>query len=400
MSFADLLRFAAGALLGHRLRTGLSLLGMAIGVAAVVVLTALGEGARLYVTQQFSQIGTHLVIVIPGRNETTGLLPGTTGVPNDLTLSDARAIARHVPRVTRVAPLAVATETVAYGERRRQVAVFGTTHEYRLIRQLRPARGEFLPEGEWDRGSAVTVLGAETARELFAGEDPLGRVVRIGGWRMRVIGVMESKGVQLGVDIDDLAMVPVATAMKMFNRSSLFRIILEMRSHRDLEPAKEHVRALITERHGEEDITCITQDAVVSTFSSILGALTLVLAAIAAISLSVAGIGIMNVTLVSVAERTSEIGLLKALGARPRQILAVFLTEAALLSSLGGLLGLLAGAAAIQVMTQLYPQMPMRPPIWAVTAAFTVSLGVGLIFGVWPAKRATRLDPVAALAGR
>ena len=400
MSSGDLLRFASGALLGHRLRTGLSLLGMAIGVAAVVVLTALGEGARLYVTEQFTQIGTNLVIVLPGRNETTGLVPGLTGVPNDLTLSDARAIARQIPRVVRVAPLSVATETVALGERRRQVAIFGTTSEYLAIRQLRVARGEFLPQGEWDRGSAVTVLGSETAHELFGKDDPVGRVVRIGGWRMRVIGVMASKGVQLGVDVDDMALVPVATAMKMFNRTSLFRVVLEMRSHRDLEPAKQRVRALLTERHGEEDVTCVTQDAVVSTFSSILGALTLVLGAIGAISLSVAGVGIMNVTLVSVSERTSEIGLLKAVGARPRQILSVFLTEAALLSLLGGLLGLLVGSLAVQALTHIFPEMPARSPIWAVTAAFGLSIAVGLVFGVWPAKRATRLDPVTALMAR
>ncbi len=400
MSFVDLLRFAAGALFGHRLRTSLSLLGMAIGVAAVVVLTALGEGARLYVTGQFTQIGTNLVIVLPGRNETTGLMPGATGVPNDLTLDDARAIIREVPRVARVAPLAVATETVAHGEKRRQVGIFGTTREYFQIRQLQAERGEFLPAGEWERGSAVTVLGSVTARELFGEDDPLGKVVRIGGWRMRVIGVMASKGVQLGIDVDDMALVPVATAMKMFNRTSLFRIILEMQSHRDLDAAKDHIAALIAERHGEEDVTCVTQDAVVSTFSSILGALTLVLGAIGAISLSVAGLGIMNVTLVSVSERTSEIGLLKALGARPRQILALFLTEAALLSLLGGMLGLAIGAAAVEVMTQIYPQMPARPPVWAVAAAFGVSVGVGLVFGVWPAKRATRLDPVTALAGR
>ena len=400
MTPRDLFGFAAGALWGHRLRTVLSLLGMAIGVSAVVVLTALGEGARLYVTSQFSQIGTNLVIVIPGKNETTGLMPGVTGVPNDLTLSDAQALARQVPAAVRLAPIAVATETVAYGEKRRQVAVFGTTHEYHLIRQLGVRRGEFLPAGEWHRGSAVTVLGPQTARELFGGEDAVGKVVRIGSWRMRVIGVMEEKGLQLGIDIDDMALVPVATAMKMFNRSSLFRVVLEMRSHRDLEPAKESVIRILAERHGEEDVTCITQDAVVSTLSSILGALTLALGAIAAISLSVAGVGIMNVTLVSVSERTAEIGLLKAVGARPRQILSVFLTEAALLSLCGGLLGLLLGAAAVQVLIRVYPALPARPPEWAVVAAFTVSLGVGVIFGVWPARRATRLDPVAALAGK
>ncbi len=399
MSLADLIAFALGALSGHRLRTGLSLVGMAIGVAAVVVLTGLGEGSRLYVVDQFTQIGTNLVIVIPGKNETTGLVPGITGVPNDLTLDDAQALGREVTQAARFAPVAVGTETVSHGERRRQVAVFGTTREYFEIRQLGVERGELFPAGEIKRGSAVTVLGPETARELFGEEDPVNRIVRIGGWRMRVIGVLAPKGLQLGVDLDDLVLVPVQTAMRMLNRSSLFRILVEVRHHSELDAARDAIVALMAERHGEEDITCLTQDAMVSTFSQILAALTLALAAIAAVSLSVAGIGIMNVTLVSVSERTAEIGLLKALGARPRQILAVFLAEATLLATAGGVLGLLAGWAAVRLLVRLYPTLPATTPPWAAAAAFAVSLLVGVVFGILPARRATRLDPVAALAG-
>ncbi len=400
MSLADLLAFALGALGGHRLRTGLSLLGMAIGVAAVVVLTGLGEGARAYVVGQFSQIGTNLVIVIPGRNETTGAFPGVAGVPNDLTLDDAGAIARQVPGVVRLAPVAIGTETVAFGEKRRQVAVLGTTEEFFSIRQLGLVRGEILPPGDLERGSPVAILGPETATELFGAENPLGEVVRIGGWRMRVIGVMDSKGLQVGVNLDDLVLVPVQTAMKMLNRRSLFRILIEARHHGDLDAIRDRVIALMSERHGEEDVTCVTQDAVVSTLSSILGALTLAVAAIAAVSLTVAGVGIMNVVLVSVSERTAEIGLLKALGARSRQILALFLAEAALLSAAGGALGLAVGWGAVRLMIRLYPTLPAQTPPWAAAAAFAVSLVVGLVFGVLPARRATRLDPVAALAGR
>ncbi|MEE8524440.1 MAG: ABC transporter permease [Thermoanaerobaculia bacterium] len=400
MTLTDLLRFALGALGGHRLRTVLSLLGMAIGVASVVVLTGLGEGARTYVVGQFSQIGSNLVIVIPGKNETTGMVPGITGVPNDLTLADAAAIGRQVPGIVRFAPAAVGTETVSFGEKRRQVAVIGTTHEYFKIRQVGVAAGEVLPPGEIGRGSPVTVLGSETARELFGEENPLDQVVRIGGWRMRVVGVLETTGVQLGVNIDDLVLVPVRTAMKMLNRSSLFRILVEVRHHGELETVKERIVALMADRHGEEDITCLTQDAVVSTFSSILGVLTLALVAIATVSLTVAGIGIMNVTLVSVSERTAEIGLLRAVGVRSRQILAVFLAEAALLSTAGGVLGLAIGWLAIQVMVEVYPAMPARSPPWAVAAAFAVSVVAGLVFGILPARRATRLDPIQALAGR
>jgi len=396
----DALVFALHALRGHRLRSGLSLLGVSIGVAAVIALTALGEGARLYVTGQFAAIGSNLLIVLPGRTETTGGMPGFGGVPNDLTLQDVQAIQREIREVVRLAPIAMGTETVAHEERRRQVAVIGTTHELMAIRKLTVASGRYLPAGEMTRGQAVAVLGRTVARELFPGVDPVGQVIRIGDWRMRVIGVTGPRGVQVGLDLDDVVVVPVASAMKMLNRSSLFRIFIETGSHAQMDVARHKLIRLLTERHGEEDITCLSQDAVISGLSGILQALTLALAAIAAISLAVAGVGIMNVMLVSVSERTREVGLLKALGVSPRQILAVFLTEAVLLSTLGGLLGLALGGAAVAALVGLYPDLPARPPLWAVAAALGLAISVGGVFGVLPARRATRLDPVAALSGK
>jgi putative ABC transport system permease protein len=378
----------------------MSLLGVSIGVAAVVALTALGEGARVYVVGQFESIGTNLLIVLPGKTETTGAMPGFGGVPNDLTIGDAEAVVRGIPEIKKGAPVAMGTETVAHGERRRQVALAGTTHEMLDLRRLSLAQGRFLPPLEWDRGSPVAVLGTKLARELFPGENPLGGVVRIGEWRMRVIGILAPRGEQLGLDMDDVVLVPVATAMKMLNRSSLFRIILQVRSPAELDLAKAKVTSLLADRHGEEDITCITQDAVLTAFDSILGALTMALGGIAAISLAVAGVGIMNVMLVSVSERTREVGLLKALGAGRRQILALFLTEAVLISTAGGLLGLALGWAAVGALVAMFPALPATPPPWAVVAALLLSSGVGAAFGVLPARRATRLDPVAALAGR
>jgi putative ABC transport system permease protein len=400
MTLADLFRFALRSLFGHRLRTLLSLLGMAIGVAAVIALTALGEGARRYVIDQFASIGSNLLIVVPGKSETTGI-PGIGAAPNDLTLEDSRAIARQVPEAELVAPLVIGTEAVAHGSRRRQVPIAGTTHEFSEVRKLAVARGEFLPDQELRHGRPVAVLGSKIARELFPGEEPVGKVVRIGGWRMRVIGVLEPRGVQLGMNMDDMVIVPVATGMRMFDRRSLFRIMVQVRGGADLEGAKGRVIRLLTERHdGEEDVTVLTQDAVVSTFSQILGALTLALAAIASISLTVAGIGIMNVMLVSVSERTREVGLLRALGVKRRQVLTVFLTEAAFLSTTGGLLGLATGWAAVRILVGIFPALPASPPTWAVAAALALSVGVGVIFGLLPARRAARLDPVAALAGR
>lgn len=392
--------FAFRALTGHGLRTSLSLLGVMIGVAAVIVLTALTDGARTYVVEQFASLGTNLVVVMPGRTETTGGVPGVTLIPNDLTVDDAQAIAQQVRSVRRVAPVSMGTEEVAFGERRRQVALIGTTADYAEVRQVEMARGEFLPPGDPNRGTPVCVLGHSLARELFVAENPVGRVVRIGGWRMRVIGVLAEQGTKLGLNLDETAYVPVATGMQMLNRASLFRVLVEAHAYADLDIAQAGIRRLMIERHGEEDVTVITQDAVVSTFSAVLNTLTVVLAAIAAISLTVAGIGIMNVMLVSVSERTREIGLLRAVGVHRYQVMAVFLTEAALLSAAGALMGLLLGWALVRLMVSIFPALPAAAPWWAVAAAFGVAVAVGVIFGAMPARRATRLDPVAALAGR
>jgi putative ABC transport system permease protein len=395
MSPSDTLGFALRALSGARLRTLLSLAGMAIGVAAVITLTALGEGARRYVIEQFANIGTNLLIVIPGRTETTGV-PGLGGAPNDLTLEDAEALG-HLRAVAKVAPLVVGTEDVAHAGRSRQVAVVGATAEFLEVRKLEMGHGQFLPPGDLGRGRPAAVLGHKVARELFAGAEPVGQVVRVGGWRMRVLGVLATKGTQLGMDLDEVVIVPVATAMRLFDRRSLFRVMVEVRAHADLGIAKRQVLDLLAARHGERDVTVLTQDAVVATFSQILGVLTLALGAIAAISLTVAGIGIMNVMLVSVSERTREVGLLRAVGVARGQVLAVFLAEAALLSAAGGLLGLLLGFAAVRLLVQLFPALPAAPPLWAVAASIVLSLGVGLLFGLLPARRAARLDPVVAL---
>jgi putative ABC transport system permease protein len=396
----DVVGFAFTALSRHRRRSLLSILGMTVGVAAVVVLTALGEGARRYVMDEFSSLGSSLLIVIPGKNETTGAFPGVTGVPHDLTLDDARAIQRGVRKASVVVPILLANETVSHLERRRQVLVLGATHEYLEARELHLATGQFLPKEEMDRGSPVAVLGAKVADELFPNENPLGRVVRIGDWRMRAIGVLERTGHQIGVNIDDIVIIPVASAMRLFDRSSLFRILIKLGAHVDLEQAKRRTLEIITERHGEEDVTCITQESVVESLSKILNTLTLAVAGIGAISLAVAGLGVMNLMLVSVSERTQEVGLMKAIGAARRQILALFLTEAVLLAVTGAAVGLALGFVLVRIFVAFYPSFPASPPLWAVAAVFLVALLVGAVFGVLPARRATDLDPVAALAGR
>jgi len=396
----DVIAFAVGALRGHRLRTALSVAGVAVGIAAVVALTALGEGARRYVVQEFMSLGTNLLIVLPGKVETSGMVPFVGGTTHDLTIEDYRAIATRLPVVSVAAPLATGTESVSHAGRSRSVAILGTTSELQRVRRLRLGSGRFLSAGDPEQGGSEVVLGVKVARELFGASNPLGKVVRIGLWRFRVVGVIEPRGRSLGFDLDDVVFIPVATAMRMFNRSSLFRIIVEVHAADDLEAGKQEVLRLLEKRHRAEDVTVITQDAVVSTFSQIMAVLTLALVAIASVSLTVAGIGIMNVMLVAVAERRQEIGLLKALGAGTGQVLWVFITEAAVLSTIGGVVGLAAGWAAVRVFVKIYPAFPASPPPWAIGASLAVATVVGLVFGVLPARRAARLDPVLALVKR
>ena len=398
----DLLRFARDAATGNPLRTALLVLAMSIGVAAVVVLTALGDGARRYVVDQFSSLGTNLVIVLPGRSETGGFNPGNaiTSTPRDLTIDDAESLQR-ARSVRRVAPLAVGTSEISYGGRLREVMVAGTTSNYIDVRTLKLAQGRFLSAGDWRRGASEAVIGAKIRDELFGVEPALGKLVRVGDRRFRVVGIMASTGQGLGMNTDEIVLIPVALAQAMFNSNTLFRILVEANSREAIEPAKAQVAEILKVRHeGEEDVTVITQDAVLATFDKLLGALTLAVAGIAAISLAVAGILVMNVMLVSVTQRTAEIGLLKALGATGATIRTAFLTEAAMLSLGGALLGYLLGQAGAFVLRQLYPAFPAYPPDWAVLAGLGTALATGILFGVLPARRAARLDPVQSLAKR
>ena len=401
MRIRDTIHFAISALTGFRLRSLLMLLAMAIGVGSVVVLTSLGEGARRYVTNQFSSLGTNLLIVLPGRVETTGGVPPMTGeTPRDLTIDDSQALLRS-RAVKDVAPIVVGSASVSRQGKDREVTIIGTSSSYRRMRQLVMHRGRFLPEGDISRSVPVCVLGKTLARELFGNEDPIGQWVRIGESRFRVHGVLESFGISLGFDMDDIALIPVASAQSLFNTFSLFRTIVEARERDLLPTAKAALLKIIKERHeGEEDVTIISQDAILATFDRIFLALTLTVSGIAAISLVVAGVLVMNVMLVAVSQRTAEIGLLKALGASKNRIVALFLTEAAFLSMIGGLIGIGVGLLSNFGLTKVFTDLPISAPNWVLLAAMLVALGTGMIFGFLPARKASRLDPVVALSRR
>ena len=398
----DLIRFALGAATGNPLRAALLVLAMAIGVAAVVVLTALGDGARRYVMNEFAALGSNLVIVLPGRSQTGGFNPGNavTSTPRDLTVDDAQALLR-ASAVSRVAPLAIGTSEISAGGRLREVIVAGTTSQYLELRHMALAQGRFLASGDWRRGANEAVIGAKVRDELFGNALSLGQLVRVGDRRVRVVGVLAASGQGLSLNTDELVFVPVSLAQAMFNSGTLFRILVEAHGRESVAAAKALVTDIIRERHeGEQDVTVITQDAVLSTFDRLLGALTLGVAGIGAISLAVAGILVMNVMLVSVSQRTSEIGLLKALGATGGAIRMLFLAEASMLSLAGALVGFALGQLGAALIRQLYPAFPAYPPDWAVLAGLATALVTGVLFGVLPARRAARLDPVQALSKR
>ncbi len=402
MKLTDTLLFASGSLRGSPTRTLLMILAMSIGVASVVVLTALGEGARRYVVNQFASLGTNLVIVLPGRTETAGLGPGMLlgQIPREISLDDAQAITASLA-VKRIAPLTVGSATLSRDALNRDVVVLGSTSDLLEVRHMSIGIGKFLPTGDIHESASVCVLGNQMKQELFGNEQAVGQWVRLGDRRFRVIGVLSQQGESMGMRTDELVIIPVASAHQLFNTSGLFRILIEAKNRDFIEQAKRDAEAILFQRHaGEKDVTVITQDAVLATFDRILTALTMAVGGIAAISLAVAGVLIMNVMLIAVAQRVKEIGLLKALGAPPKQIRALFFAEAALLSSIGSIAGLVLGYVGSTIIGHIYPSLPVSPPWWAVIAACGTALGTGILFSVWPARRAARLDPVAALAGR
>jgi putative ABC transport system permease protein len=401
MTLRDALQFSLDAVTGFRLRSLLTLLAMSIGVAAVVVLTALGDGARRYVVSEFQQLGTHLLIVFAGRNETVGGLPPILSeTPRDLTIADAQALYRS-SAIRRVAPLNIGSISVNWNGRERESPILGTTSEFLELRGVRLASGKFLPAGDPERQTQVCVIGGTVRDELFGPAPALGEWVKLGDRRYQVIGVLASRGRSLGFDMDQVVIIPIASAQSLFNTFSLFRILVEAKSYEATASAERAIVEIIKQRHdGEDDVTVLTQAALSKTFDSILGALTMALAGIAAISLGVAGILIMNVMLVSVTERTGEIGLLKALGATRRRILELFLLEATILSVLGALAGLAFGYFGSWVLGRIFPALSIVPPSWAVVAALATALATGIVFGVLPARRAAILDPVFALAKR
>ena len=397
MLFADALQLALRAVTAQRLRSFLTLLGIAVGIAAVILLTSIGEGIHRFVLGEFTQFGTNVITVTPGKTKTGGHPP--SGLPSSarpLSVDDARALER-LPNVVAVTPNARGNAEVEANGRTRRTLVYGVNANLPQVFRSTVQSGQFLPADDESSARAFVVLGSKLRKELFGSENPLGQRLRIGGLHFRVIGVMAPKGQFLGIDLDDTAFIPAARAQELFNRAGVDEINIAAVEGVPSALVAAAIKERMLARHGREDFTIITQEEMLKTLSNILNVLTMAVGALGGISLLVGGVGIVTIMTIAVAERTGEIGLLVALGAPRRTVLLLFLGEAVALSALGGLLGLLLGIGLAQAIHFAVPALPVHTPFSFVLLAEAVAVAIGLAAGVLPARRAARLDPVEAL---
>ncbi len=399
MRLIDLVRYTFLALRRQRFRSVMLLIAVGLGVGAVVVLTALGEGARGYVMGEFAFLGKDTIVMFPGRKETTGGMPPFTGTAaRAITLEEVEVLQRTVPGVTSLAPIVIGNGPVSYGSRERESIVVGTTAAFFAIRQLEVGQGSTLPNLALSEGKQVAVIGHKLKTELFDNRRAIGQWLRLRDYRFRVVGVLTGTGDSFGTDLSEAIFVPVASAQSVFNMHGLFRVMMKVRENYAIDEVKSQVSNRMQELHeGEQDVTIVSPDAMLSTFDDLLQVLTLGVAGIAAIGLVVAGILVMNVTLMSVKQRTAEIGLLKAVGAPAAQVRTLFLAEAALIAIAGALLGMLVGRLLVAAGRQLYPSIPFATPSWAMWAALGLAVCTALLFAWLPAQQAARMEPVDAL---
>lgn len=396
MQFADLIRLTTSSFLAYRMRSFLTGLGIAIGITAVILLTSIGEGLHQFVLAEFSQFGTNIITVQPGKTQTQGGSVGIFGSVRALTLEDADAL-RQLPYVEAINPALMGNAELRANGKTRRTTVFGEGHDFASTFTMRVQSGSFWNDDDNEQARAQVVLGARVRQELFGGQNPLGEYLRIGGQRYRVIGVMEPKGQILGLDMDDAVFVPAARAMELFNRAGLMEIHVSYRAGTDAATVARIVTARLKDRHGREDFSLVSQEQALEVLGSVLDVITFAIGALGGISLLVGGVGILTIMTMAVTERTAEIGLLRALGAREGQVLTLFLGEAILLSALGGAVGLALGTGIAQGLHGLLPSLPVHTPWLFALLAELSAVVIGLVAGVAPARRAARLDPVAAL---
>lgn len=392
----DFVRFTVRSIVAHRLRSSLTALGIGIGVTAVVLLTSIGQGINRYVVDQFTQFGTTTLSVQPGKTNTLGVSPGVLNSVRPLTLRDARALQR-APYVVHSVPAVSGTATVEAGPRERTANVFAVGPDFDLAFKFEVSEGRFLPQDDLERPRAFAVLGAKLYTELYGSQNALGTRIRVGGERYRVVGVMEPKGETVGVNLDDTVYIPAQRGLGLFGRDGLQEIDVLYRPGAPVDEVVAGIRRLLLARHGGEDFTIITQQQMLDILGSIINVLTLGVAAIGGISLLVGGVGIFTIMTIAVRERTQEIGLLRAVGARKTAIARLFVGEAMLLAALGGVGGLALGLAISALIGWTVPALPTQFSPLYVGLSEAIAVGIGLIAGVLPARHAAALEPLDAL---
>jgi putative ABC transport system permease protein len=403
VNLLESLNMAAKTLVANKLRSGLTMLGIVIGNASVIAMIGIGEGTQILASDQFKSLGPNTLFILPGSPKAQNIRTG--GSPPTLVLSDARAIARQVPSVSGVAPSLQSSQVVTYQNITTTSIIHGTTPEFTSVRDFDVDKGRFIKDADVRGQALIAVLGTDIAQRLFGNKNPIGEQIRINKLSVEVVGVMESKGSSFGTNQDDTIFVPITTmSRRVIGRSSPFGMRLSFisvtaKNAESLDAAEFQITNLLRQRHkivGEDDFTVRNQKDALQIVNTITGALTLLLAAIAGISLLVGGIGVMNIMLVSVTERTQEIGLRKAIGATQQDILLQFTIEAVILSVVGGLIGTGLGIGATTLIGTFTPLKATISPV-AIVLAVGVSGGIGLFFGVVPARQAAKLDPIEAL---
>ncbi|MFO1076133.1 MAG: ABC transporter permease [Planctomycetota bacterium] len=396
MKGRDRIEFAWSAVKSQPLRSSLTALGIAVGIAAVVLLTSLGQGLQRYVLAEFTQFGTNLIAINPGRKTTFGVSGSMINSVRPLSLGDAEALAT-LPHVTAITAMVMGNAEIEAGGRGRRAMAIGTSPNMPEVWRFQVGQGRFLPPDDQSGARPFAVLGAKLRRELFGDRSPLGELVRIGGARFRVVGVMAEKGQFLGLDLDDAIYVPVARGLELFDRDGLMEIDLLIDDKESTDAVTRAARDVLIARHGDEDCTIIAQQQMLDVLGSVLQVLTFAVGALGGISLVVGGVGILTIMTIALGERVGEIGLLRALGATRSQLRWLFLGEAAALAAIGGTAGLLFGVAAVSLLHVFVPALPVAVTLWQALLAEGVSLAIGLGAGVLPAVRAARLDPIEAL---
>lgn len=402
MKFTDSLKMATTTLLANKMRSSLTMLGIIIGNASVIAMIGIGQGAQKLASDQFESLGANVLFVVPGSRESRRT---TFDNPKTLVLSDAEAIATQVPSVNGVSPSINSRLLITVGNQNNNALVIGTTPEFLTVRSFEIEEGRFINDNDLKRNLKVVVIGSDIVEQFFPNQNPLGKSLKIKNINFEVIGVMASKGSFLGTNQDETLYIPLTTmANQVVGKTSQYGtelsfINVSAKSADSINAAKFQIENLLRLRHkilGEDDFRVETQKDVLSIVNNVTGGLTVMLGAISAISLLVGGIGVMNIMLVSVTERTQEIGLRKAIGATRGNILSQFLIEAIIISAVGGVIGTVVGVGALIVIGLISPLPTSASPL-IIILAVGVSGGIGLFFGVFPAQRASKLDPIIAL---